>query len=40
VQLAAVQDKVAAVTDNIHLPPAEIPANTEDLLRQRQQLQQ
>lgn len=40
-QLAAAQEKAAQVTENIHVPPAEIPTNTEDLLRQRQaQLQQ
>jgi hypothetical protein len=40
-QLAAAQEKAAQVTENIQVPPAEIPTNTEDLLRQRQaQLQQ
>lgn len=40
-QIAAVQDKVAAVTEEIHVPPAELTTNTEDLLRQRQaQIQQ
>jgi hypothetical protein len=31
-----VEAKVAEVTEDIRLPPAEIPTNTEDLLRQRQ----
>jgi len=34
-QIVAVQEKVAEATEDIHVPPAEIPTNTEDLLRQR-----
>lgn len=33
--------QLAAVTEDIHVPPAELTTNTEDLLRQRQaQMQQ
>jgi hypothetical protein len=36
-----VENKIAAATEDIQVPPAEIPTNTEELLRQRQaQLQQ
>lgn len=31
------KQQIAAVTDDIHVPPAELTTNTEDLLRQRQQ---
>lgn len=39
-QVAAAQDAVkeqlAAAADNFEVPPAEIPSNTEELIRQRQ----
>lgn len=31
------KQQIAAVTEDIHVPPAELTTNTEDLLRQRQQ---
>jgi hypothetical protein len=40
-QFAAVEQKIAAATDEIQVPPAKIPTNTEELLSHRQaQLQQ
>lgn len=32
-----VAEKVAEVTENIHVPPAEVPSNTEDLMRLKQE---
>lgn len=32
-----VADKVADVTENIQVPPAEVPSNTEDIIRAKQQ---
>jgi hypothetical protein len=37
--MAHAADKVTEVTHDIRVPPAEIPTNTEDLLRARQQQQ-
>jgi hypothetical protein len=32
----AVKEQLAAATENIEVPPVEIPSSTEEILRQRQ----